>query len=623
MKEITGKICKQILLVPLAALILTAFLTVCYCIPLDEVNYSISVEELGKQGWYTDVLALRPGYAENFYSEQPGIQNVSDDLFDYYRAKGYSDKGPLYNAVAMGYDGEEHYARYWHGYAGFLRILLRIFDCNEIKFLSFAFQFVLVLLAAIFIKEKGGILLSLLFASQYLLLMPLVVSVCVPYLFSIDVSLLGVLLMVKFHDRMEDKNMLGVFFCLIGIFTCFFELLIFGVLSFGVVVQWMVLLYGKDKTRKENLLSVVKSGLSWIWGYGGIWFMKWVIATMVLGEDIISDGFNTVLFRSSSTDATIEESVGYTHFSERFLAISANYKYYCYAVYFLILAFWVVFFTVKLVRKKMRADSRIPAMVLVALGPIVWYLTLANHTMGHRFFTHRIFNFGIIAVLMVLFMAGNGKVKETLKADKALIFKAVMLVCSIALALVITSFKTEEFEFNRADMAGEAVPFAVFDGGVFSTSFVPQGDVLKTLGVALTPAGTEGYYELRLLKDGTVFRSSEIPFETFADSSWQMLELDWKVKPGNSYTFEMIPVCEAGTEGTVAICYPEAPAAMDFGYLQPVTGREYTALTHWIVYDRHVTGRTWMFYFLTWFAIFECLGLLLWNVLNKETADEA
>ena len=88
--------------------------------------------------------------------------------------------------------------------------------------------------------------------------------------------------------------MLGVFFCLIGIFTCFFELLIFGVLSWGIVVQWMVFLYGKDKTRKENLLSVVKSGLSWIWGYGGIWFMKWVIATMVLGEDIISDGFNTV-----------------------------------------------------------------------------------------------------------------------------------------------------------------------------------------------------------------------------------------------------------------------------------------------------------------------------------------
>ncbi len=612
---------KLILFVPLMAVVLTAFLTLSYCVPLDQTNFRLTVDEYDQEGWYTNVLELRPGYDQNFFSEEPGIQNVYNDMMDYYRAAGYSDKGPLYNAMAMGSDGEGNYARYWHGYAGVLRILLRLFDGKEIKFLSFVFQFTVVVFTALMIKDREDKCLMLLFLTQYVLLMPLVVSVGMTFAFAIDISFLGILSYIRFEEQIEKYELKWIFFCLIGILTCFFEELAFGVLTWGINIVWILILIGKKHGSTENVIYTILSGLSWIWGYGGIWLMKWILSSPIIGENVFADGMDTVLFRTTSTADSISENTGISKVLERYQAISENYKYYYYPVFYAILALWAIYLVYRLVRRKINLDTRIPALGISAFAPVVWYIVLANHTLGHRFFTYRIFNFGIIAVLSILLISTE-VVKSREIAGKSwknqIVYKSLIFGGSLIIALILASNKTEDLESKTVDIPGQRLLFTEFDNGILGVSMKPQTRKIRQLGIVLYPNTADGVYEFRLLSEGEVVYSLEKTRESFLEDNWQIMNLNWKVDPDKEYTFEIIPVCAPEDAGAVAVCFPTMPPSADFGTLPVLPEHAYTQLTYWLVYDKPVTGKKWIFYFLTWFTVFECVFIVAYNLKKSD-----
>ncbi len=612
MKSRLLDILKLICLIPIAGITLFLFLVLCYCVPLDEVNYRMSVDEFYAEGWYTDVLELRPGYEHNFFSKQPGIQPVFNDMMDYYRAAGYSDKSPVYNAMAMGYDGGDPYPRYWHGYAGILRLLLTSFDCKEIKYLSFIFQFLLVVLVAIAIRNREGNVLMLLFLTQYILLMPLAVSVCMVFAFSIDISLIGILIYTNFKERMDKNGTKWVLFCLIGLFTCFFEELVFGVLTWGITIIWIMVLFGKGKTVSTNISSVIKSGLAWIWGYGGIWVMKWFFASIVLGENVFQNGFESISFRSSSNmlgerDHTLAEKL-----LERYNSISENYKYYFYTVFFIVLACWVLFATYRIIRRRINYDSRIPSLGIIAVGPVVWYFVLANHTMGHRFMTYRIYNFGIIAVLALLLIAtdlSSSNLNTEDKKNRGMMRRLAIVTVSAVLAIVPASLKTEEYESKNVNIPGGEVAFSECAEHMLRMKLKPAAYNIKGLGLALYPTTIDGSYEFRLLQDGELLYTIEQPMSLFADSSWQVVSLDWRVNRKQEYTFEIIPKCNEDNPGSVSVISMDASPVSD---LSAIDGNN-VQITYWMTYDRHMSGKKWLFYFLTWYAVFESIFLVVKN----------
>lgn len=618
MKSRLVAVLKLILMVPVAGLVLSLFLYLCYCVPLNEENFRFSIDELDKEGWYTDVLELRPGYDQNFFSDQPGIQPVYNDMMDYYRAGGYSDKSPLYNAMAMGYDGGGPYARYWHGYAGIIRILLIWFDCNEIKFLSFMIQFALVVFSAIIIKERAGNGLTLLFLTQYVLLMPLAVSVSLVFSFSIDISLLGIIIYCRFSKWLQCSDKSWLFFCVIGILTCFFEELVFGVLTWGIIAMWVVLLFGREKTVGNNLGNIISSGLSWIWGYGGIWVMKWIISTPVLGESVIENGIEQMLTRSSSSSLE-EPEYGIGLLTDRISAISLNYQYYYYPLFFIIISIWIFVLTFRLIMCKLKYDTRIPALGLIAAAPALWYFVLANHTIGHRFMTYRIMNFGIISILAILYICSEGfgnNISKVLPGIKdSLLYKIIMMVVGTAAAFIIVSVQREEYESYNADIPGIDVPVSEFEGGIVNLEFHPEHRKLKTLGLSLTPADCTGDYLIRLLYGEDEICSVICPMDRFSESSWQTLELDWTVDPDLVYHLEIVPECISGDGGSVLVCYQDERAGADVGYFSdsPENGR----IVYWAVYEGSVIGRRWMFYFVTWFALWESSTLVIYNVFLK------
>lgn len=625
MKKQIATALKMFCLVPVSGILLTLILTLCYCVPLDVVNFQLSDSELSQEGWYSDVLENRPGYDENFFSEQPGIISVFNDKMDYHRAAGYSDKSPLYNAMAMGHDGEDSYARYWHGYAGVIRILLLWFDCKEIKFLSFIFQFVLVVFIALRIRDRKGCAWMMLFLSQYFLLMPVVTSFSMVYTYSIDVSLIGLLVYERFHERLGKPFNQLLFFCIIGILTCFFEELCFGVLTWGLNILWIMILFGENQSAGKNVLSVIKTGLAWIWGYGGIWFMKWLIATPILRTNVIMDGWSTSLFRSSSNSGEVSKQ-GIQRILDRLSSMSLNYKYYFYTLYFLILTAWLLILTLRIMNRKLKKDTRIPALGLISLAPMAWYFVMANHTIGHRFMTHRIFNFGIFAVLSILFICTDDlilhKDNKRTGIKNNLAFKIAMISVSSILAFIIVSSKTEEYGCNNANIPGEEALLSQFEDDKVSIEITPVYKMLKTFSLNLKPSDPNGEYEFILYLGDEAVYSKTFPMSLFADYSWQTLVLNWELDTQKTYRLEIIPYCESGDTGSVLVCYQDFRTDSDVRYFSTLPGADNVRLVYWTVYEKGLDGRLWLFYFLTWFAVFEYMALVIRNiVVNKSEVE--
>lgn len=141
---------------------------------------------------------------------------------------------------------------------------------------------------------------------------------------------------------------------------------------------------------KESIKRVLICGISWILGYGIMWGSKWIIATIVIGKDVIANAIEAIVYRTS--DSTI-----YTGQFSRIDAIKNAISVYDVSVtrhvflanaIILLIAF---IFNIKKYHLKTFTKNIIDSIPMLATGlmTIVWYVTLSNHTFVHPFLSFR------------------------------------------------------------------------------------------------------------------------------------------------------------------------------------------------------------------------------------------
>ncbi|MCR5604828.1 MAG: hypothetical protein K6G27_14160 [Lachnospiraceae bacterium] len=118
---------------------------------------------LESEGDRPDVLERNTGDWSNAGGFEPGIVSTTNELANLYRAGGMDDKSPVYNAIVMDSITWGPYPRYWHYYAGIIRLLLLVFDIKEIRFVNYIFQMLTVLTIMWLVSERKGRISSLLF----------------------------------------------------------------------------------------------------------------------------------------------------------------------------------------------------------------------------------------------------------------------------------------------------------------------------------------------------------------------------------------------------------------------------------------------------------------------------
>lgn len=344
MKHAAKIIGKGVLMLIAGAVVGTLLLTMVYMLPVNMENRDASYETLEQEGWYPRATVTSRSMDTYFHSYFPDVLDGASDRVMLYMAMDDGTGSPLTRAMESynDYMGE-NYSRYWHGYVVLLRPLFLFFNYTELRVINGACQLLLVLILATIIGRKKGVCYVLVLATSYVLLSSIAMPLGLQFSWVFYIAHIGTLILLLKTDFIEKNHRYIYFFMALGMFTSYFDLLTYPLATWGLPLVWWIVMTERDEKESFWTDRVVFSGVSWIAGYAGMWCMKWVLATLILGRNIFESAIGRTSYWSGLQQT--EESA----LSGRLQAIYINWKHYEYKVYGVILAAWLIWWVCRIV----------------------------------------------------------------------------------------------------------------------------------------------------------------------------------------------------------------------------------------------------------------------------------
>lgn len=366
-------------------------------LPMLEREFDDSLVVVGYPGSltgnFTDCLMLHHAIYEN--EEHSKLEQV---LY-MYRSESYVGDGWAPGNSLRDYlehvpqPREVSYSRYWHGYLVVLKPLLWLTSFNSIRVLFSALQLLLVGMVAMACQKRGEIFLG----KAFLVSVPFLYFFSMYYSLSLSVCfylMVGLLLVqLKYHDRLEEKERYGEFFLIAGMLTSYLDFLTYPLVTLGFPL--CVYLYLCREDWKQSLKKLIFASVEWSVGYLGFWGMKWVLADLLVGAGTIRDAVMTLGVRTSSA-ANCSPLEGFIKVLRLNLSVYENWAY------LLVLtgtALWLMCCLWK-VRKGLANRANLLAggvLLLVAFYPVAWFFVTQNHAEQHWMFTFKIWAITVFA----------------------------------------------------------------------------------------------------------------------------------------------------------------------------------------------------------------------------------
>lgn len=402
-------ILKYIVIFLLAAALLTALLVLCACIPKAAIQENmlesarflregalfgtvVDGVEGSKIDRYADSILL--GIAWQLDGEKPLSSAMEAS---YYYTDYQNENQNLLDAVSRNLPANRQYLRYWHGSIALLRPLLCFLELSQIYALHGMVLAVLAiwLLAALCRKRAFvpafGMVLGLVMTSSWF------VPLSLEYTWTYLVMLAGSVLAVQLAFAGKWRHM-GIFFLLSGMVTNYLDFLTTETLTL-LVPLLLVLWIGRTETELRSLAC--KAVIFWGFGYVGMWLTKWLLAAVVLGENVLPYVMGHVQERLGGD---LGLSLG------RYMAGAVLRNLGClfpleYGTLGVLAALALVVFgsyVGYVYQKKTVCWDRFFLFGILGLVPYVRYLVLHNHAWLHCFFTYRAQLAAILAAVMIV-----------------------------------------------------------------------------------------------------------------------------------------------------------------------------------------------------------------------------
>lgn len=312
------------------------------------------------------------------------IGDWTEGLMNFAEGRNYTDENTI------------TYARYWHGYLVLLKPLFMIMDLEGIYILNTIVLLALVgIVMYLLYKRLGAYAIAYLVAILSMHPENIVQSF---QLSSIFYALNITLLLLLWKKDWKEEQILGIF-VLDGILVAFFDFLTYPYVALAIPMLVYFLLDKKENVF-GNILAMIKNGLAFLWGYAGMWGMKWIIATLFTSENVILDAINSVLHRTGVAEGTADvmsAGVGeslyrnlYTFFDDGniIVLITATIA----AIAMLI---WK--------RKSLHLDKQMALICgLLMISPFVWLIVLSNHCSLHPHLEWRTLNIFVFAAAILI-----------------------------------------------------------------------------------------------------------------------------------------------------------------------------------------------------------------------------
>lgn len=421
--EITKVIFKYILTFFIVIIIFVGALTLSSTFPQDWIqkNTEQSVEELYKEGIPSVILGMYFDSASDTtmlnapYSIDPSkplesamlarIDYVPEKQQKYYEDtttfdnvrfnEGYNVKEQLKKTVDGSIEETYEYARYWHGYISIIRPLLIFFSFDEIrKILVSVFAFLAMILMMVLYKKVSFkycfVILLALLASEYFFM-----GFNLQGTFTFIIAMIAAIVICI---RFEKIKNIGLYFMVIGMVTCYFDLLTHPIITLGIpMLIYLLLKQEKENlSLKESIKFIISNTI--LWGIGWITanIAKWIIVDILYHRDLIHKSLLQFYHRSQR-----DYSSTLTWYSG--LRANILYSKENTITYFAILA---IYFTGYLIKNYKEIHINIKEAfpyLIISLMPIAWLIVMRNHTLSHMYFTWRMLIVFYIAIGIFLF----------------------------------------------------------------------------------------------------------------------------------------------------------------------------------------------------------------------------
>jgi len=306
---------------------------------------------------------------------------------------------------------QRDYVLYWHGYVVPLRILLTFMTPSTIIALQCVVFAVLSLLTFEVFRRTGGWSFALAFLVSLVATFAWITPLGFTHFTVFHLALIATLALWWILQSAKRHEWVVPLFLVVGLFTAFFDLLTIPLLTFllplSLYLLWLI------KVRKESsLLKAIYAGVAWLAGYAGFWASKWAMTAIVYSAEYANSEFAYALAMRSGTAG---EGLGF-----RFAAIYNNlYQLFAAhpdgsllmgeffaivaAVTVALVAIW--WLMVKMSRTSFEQVKLALPMLLVALGPYVWYFVVAQHSTFHSWFTWRLQTASIVAAIFFVLLS--------------------------------------------------------------------------------------------------------------------------------------------------------------------------------------------------------------------------
>lgn len=517
-KKIAGPL--KVLAMIVAGVLLGAILiTLVYCIPVNQTNAQKSIDSLEGEGWYPSATQLKSSLDTYFHSYLPGVLDGATDGLMLEKATRQIEGNPLWEAMNM-----EGYTYYWHGYVVILRVLLLFMDYEQFRFLNCILQLMMMFFVAHFIWEKKGQRYALALLTSYFLMMPMAMFLSLQFSWIFYIAMALSLLICYRHTWFTEKR-IPYIFVIVGMLTSFFDLLTYPLYTWAFPLLLLILLSEDGQKALNYVKTVVVSGLGWILGYAGMWFGKWALAGWIVHRNVIQEAWDEVLFRSGS-----EESL---NLIARLEALYDNWKHYEYPLYTALLAIWLTWFIYKSLNGKTQIvrQEKNGAYLLITLSSFVWYFVLANHTLGHHFFTYRIWGVAITGILF-LFCGSIAICKDNCSGrDRIYTFCKWGILCILAVMLTLTA--REDVSVLNGNVEYQEIELP--KGEQIEEEFLPSFPRVKNFAMGIRTESVKGQCIIEIRDDEKTLYELNWKLAELADTEYVQVPVDWNFKRDSNY----------------------------------------------------------------------------------------
>lgn len=390
-----------------SAIIGSALLVIVYCLPTDRItkNVASGAETLLVEGAIfeyasdykaaildnvTDAIML----AETVF---PTAQNPVKDAMLVPRYIYQESSSPELSLMAFlnnNIDAERvvmTYPRYWHGYLIFLKPFFLFFDYADFRMFHLGLQLILFAVLIWFFNRRNLQQFVLPLTLLFVLWNPASTGMCMQYYACFYISVFSMIIMLwKKEFLLKDDFYFHIFFLLVGICTSYFDFLTYPIATLGLpLCIWLLLVQSKN----NRLIQLIINSLFWTFGYLGMWAEKWVLATWILGKNVIQNALSTIVSRTSTDVGTENISRIDTVFY-----LARTLIKWPYVIFFGIPFLFIIYVGLKQkpdLKYSHAKDRYIKLMIfmLIALLPCAWFFITANHSYIHPRLVYR--NWGV------------------------------------------------------------------------------------------------------------------------------------------------------------------------------------------------------------------------------------